>query len=160
MILHPEDIAVVTEKGWGERHPLARGSWYWRTIHFLWRRKRSDPRPDRPPVPEYLCFNYAPRNGEEFKVIEDLLDAAIWFGTGSDFATGQKVEDPSPVICREAHPRKQFFLLSWQEKLNRIAEKSSGCWEAAENFFMKWVLICFGSVWFVFWLMEIHRVLL
>lgn len=28
MNLHPDDAKVVLEKGWGERHPLARGGWY------------------------------------------------------------------------------------------------------------------------------------
>ncbi len=28
MNLHPDDAKVILEKGWGERHPLARGGWY------------------------------------------------------------------------------------------------------------------------------------
>lgn len=44
MNLHPEDIKVVLEKGWGQRHPLAKKAWFGRL-----------------PVPETFTLVYAPR---------------------------------------------------------------------------------------------------
>jgi hypothetical protein len=46
MNLHPDDIKEVLEKGWGQRHPLARKGWW-----FL----------GAMPVPEDFVMIYAPR---------------------------------------------------------------------------------------------------
>jgi hypothetical protein len=45
LCLHPEDIAEVLRKGWGQRHPLARRGWFGATM----------------PVPEEFLMVYAPR---------------------------------------------------------------------------------------------------
>ncbi|CRK22207.1 hypothetical protein BN1708_017932, partial [Verticillium longisporum] len=44
MTLHPDDIAEVLRKGWGQRHPLARKGWF-----------------GAMPVPEEFLMVYAPR---------------------------------------------------------------------------------------------------
>jgi hypothetical protein len=101
MILHTKDSTTIVETGWGERHLLTRGSWYWRTWHRALRRVGTDQRPTRPPVPEYLCFIYVPRSEEELEVIELLLNAVIWFATSFDYDTGARTED---VLEREWLP--------------------------------------------------------
>jgi hypothetical protein len=162
MVLHPEDCTTIIEKGWGERHPLARGSWYWRTWHWALRRVRTDQRPTRPPVPEYLCFIYAPRNEEELEVIERLLDAAIWFATGFDYDTGARIEDVPEREWLPAPPPLQENQIRWADmtddekwessKLNWFSEK----FDNFLGFVWKWIIIRFGSVAFVIWIMELH----
>ncbi|PMD34385.1 hypothetical protein L207DRAFT_605012 [Hyaloscypha variabilis F] len=161
MVLHPEDVGTIIEKGWGERHPLARGSWYWRIIHWLWRRKRTDARPSRPPVPEYLCFIYAPRNDAEKAVIETLLNAAIWFATGYDPETGVREEEeltdlPAPETRAEKKNRDE---MSKPEHLNDLCDRFSDWFDSFSDVAWKW-FIRIGSVAFVIWIMGLHTVLL
>ena len=44
MNLHPDDAMVVLEKGWGERHPLARGGWMKQYVPREFTSKFSNPR--------------------------------------------------------------------------------------------------------------------
>lgn len=89
MILHPEDVKTVIEAKWGERHPIANTSWYW--LKWFHRTKFDENgKPRRPPVPEYLCFIYAPRNEADMATIKRIIAAAAWFVTGED-----KIEFPA-----------------------------------------------------------------
>ncbi|PKS10468.1 hypothetical protein jhhlp_002219 [Lomentospora prolificans] len=62
MNLHPEDIKVVLEKGWGQRHPLAKKAWFGPL-----------------PVPETFVLIYAPRDEEELRIACRIIEAAVWF---------------------------------------------------------------------------------
>lgn len=44
MNLHPDDATVVLEKGWGERHPLARGGWMKQYVPREFTSRYSTPR--------------------------------------------------------------------------------------------------------------------
>jgi hypothetical protein len=61
MTLHPADAKLVLERGWGERHPLARGGWLERF------------------VPSGFVLVYAPRTLDEVDIIERMIKAAIWW---------------------------------------------------------------------------------
>lgn len=56
--LHPDDAKVVLEKGWGERHPLARGGWM------------------KAYVPREFILIYAPRDRKELNVVCRIIEAA------------------------------------------------------------------------------------
>ena len=58
MNLHPDDAKVVLEKGWGERHPLARGGWM------------------SAYVPREFVMVYAPRDRAELDVVCRIIEAA------------------------------------------------------------------------------------
>jgi len=58
MNLHPDDAKVVLEKGWGERHPLARGGWL------------------KAYVPREFVMVYAPRDRNELDVVCQIIEAA------------------------------------------------------------------------------------
>lgn len=66
MTLHPADIKIILEKGWGERHPLARGGWCRRF------------------VPREFMLVYAPRNQEEIELVMEIISAAVWWVSGVD----------------------------------------------------------------------------
>lgn len=78
VMLHPADIDQVLDKGWEERHPLARANWWWRWFFLM-----CD---ERPPIPEDLVLIYAPRDKDEVDVIAEIVDAAI------DYVTGPRTE--------------------------------------------------------------------
>lgn len=65
--LHPEDAAVVLERGWGQRHPLAKGGWMSRF------------------VPKEFLMIYAPRSMEECEVVARIVEAAAWWVTAERF---------------------------------------------------------------------------
>lgn len=67
MNLHPDDARVVLEKGWGERHPLARGGWM------------------RAYVPREFIMVYAPRDRTELDVVCRIIEAAAFWVTGKTF---------------------------------------------------------------------------
>lgn len=67
MSLHPSDAAVVIEKGWGQRHPLAPGGWTGRY------------------VPKEFLMIYAPRNQEEVKAVLKIFECAAWWVMGERF---------------------------------------------------------------------------
>ncbi|TWU77827.1 hypothetical protein ED733_002110 [Metarhizium rileyi] len=62
MCLHPDDIAEVLGKGWGQMHPLARKGW------FL----------QMPVAPNFVMV-YAPRNEHELQIVYRIIEAAIWY---------------------------------------------------------------------------------
>ncbi|KAI9808617.1 MAG: hypothetical protein M1825_003767 [Sarcosagium campestre] len=64
MTLHPDDVRLVLERGWGERHPLAKGGWLSRF------------------VPSGFVMIYAPRDANELKVVMTMVKAAIWWVDG------------------------------------------------------------------------------
>jgi len=81
MNLHPDDAKVVLEKGWGERHPLARGGWM------------------KAYVPREFIMIYAPRNRTELDVVCRIIEAAGFWVSGQKFEL--KVEKDS-LLGREA----------------------------------------------------------
>ncbi|KAH6669022.1 hypothetical protein B0J14DRAFT_487802 [Halenospora varia] len=73
MILHPENIRTIIEKvgvnaiPWRERPGIG---------HC-------------PPVPEMMCFIYAPRNEEEMEVVRGIMGAAVWWVSEVDVETAE-----------------------------------------------------------------------
>ncbi|EEH17861.1 hypothetical protein PABG_00424 [Paracoccidioides brasiliensis Pb03] len=68
LTLHPADVKTIIEKGWGERHPLARESWWW------WFRF----------VPPTFVMIYSPRTMEEVRSVTHIIYAASWWISGID----------------------------------------------------------------------------
>ncbi|KAK8156962.1 hypothetical protein BC567DRAFT_212422 [Phyllosticta citribraziliensis] len=64
LTLYPGDAKVVIERGWGERHPLARGGWLTRF------------------VPQHFLMVYAPRDEHEMDVVERIIKASVWWVSG------------------------------------------------------------------------------
>ena len=70
MNLHPKDAAVVLEKGWGQRHPLAKGGL---GGGF---------------VPRTFTLIYAPRDEQELQTVLRIIEAAAWWVTGERYEIG------------------------------------------------------------------------
>ncbi|KAI9372480.1 hypothetical protein BJX61DRAFT_442540 [Aspergillus egyptiacus] len=70
LTLHPADVKLILERGWGQRHPLARDNWWWVT----------------PIVPAGFVMIYAPRNEEEVKVVGEIIRAAAWWVSGKELS--------------------------------------------------------------------------
>ncbi|KAL2006062.1 hypothetical protein VTN00DRAFT_9716 [Thermoascus crustaceus] len=68
LTLHPADVKVVIERGWGERHPLARESWWWRAKF----------------VPPGFVMVYAPRDEKELRCVMEIIRAAAWWVSGTE----------------------------------------------------------------------------
>ncbi|KAL3470608.1 hypothetical protein BJX99DRAFT_264079 [Aspergillus californicus] len=68
LTLHPADVKLVLERGWGQRHPLARDDWWWVTRI----------------VPSGFVMIYAPRNEEEIKVVGEIIRGAAWWVSGKE----------------------------------------------------------------------------
>lgn len=66
LTMHPADANLMIEKGWGERHPLARGGWCRRF------------------VPREFCLIYAPRDELEVEIVMRIVAASIWWVSGID----------------------------------------------------------------------------
>jgi hypothetical protein len=64
MNVHPADAKVVLERGWGQRHPLAKGGWAGGY------------------VPREFIMVYAPRTKEELVCILRIIEAAAWWVAG------------------------------------------------------------------------------
>ncbi|KAH6712132.1 hypothetical protein BKA61DRAFT_633570 [Leptodontidium sp. MPI-SDFR-AT-0119] len=64
MSLHPDDAKVVLQKGWGQRHPLARGGWM------------------SAYVPREFVMVYAPRDQTELYIICQIIEAAASWVSG------------------------------------------------------------------------------
>lgn len=62
--LHPDDAKIVLEKGWGERHPLAKGGWMTQY------------------VPRTFVMVYAPRDRGELEVVGRIVEAAGFWVSG------------------------------------------------------------------------------
>jgi hypothetical protein len=73
--MHPADIKVVMEAGWGERPSLAWENWWWNMIC---------------PVPAGLTLVYSPREEKELDVMKDIINAAAWWMSGVD---SKSIED-------------------------------------------------------------------
>ena len=83
LTLHPEDVKTVLEKGWGERHPLARGrSWWWYS-----------------PVPRGFMIIYGPRNRAELQQVKSIIRAAAWWVSGVDSSNEEK--EPQDTMTSE-----------------------------------------------------------
>jgi len=81
MNLHPDDAKIVLEKGWGERHPLARGGWM------------------KAYVPREFIMIYAPRDRMELDVVCRIIEAAGFW------VSAEKVEilvGKEQILGREA----------------------------------------------------------
>ncbi|EXJ59153.1 hypothetical protein A1O7_06584 [Cladophialophora yegresii CBS 114405] len=74
--LHPSDVRVVIEKGWGQRHPLS-GRLTARLTGLVDANQPS-------PVEGSKVLLYAPRNNEDLDVIGKILNAAVWWVGGID----------------------------------------------------------------------------
>lgn len=100
-ILHPEDAALVIERGWGELHALAgcpsySGFWFgwpswllgvsnktarWWSWSIPTNLDRANTTAMKGLPPTY-CMVYAPRDADELKVVETILHGAVAFATG------------------------------------------------------------------------------
>ncbi|KAK0392605.1 hypothetical protein NLU13_2100 [Sarocladium strictum] len=65
LFLHPDDVKVVLEQGWGERHPMA---WEWG--------------PWKPAVGPFFVMIYAPRSENELRIVAKIIEAAAWNMSG------------------------------------------------------------------------------
>ncbi|GIJ83861.1 hypothetical protein Asppvi_002692 [Aspergillus pseudoviridinutans] len=79
LMLHPADVRVVLEKGWGERHPLAwddgGDGWCW----WWWAKS----------VPPGFVMIYAPRDERELEIVMDIIRAAVWWVGGTEVERGE-----------------------------------------------------------------------
>ncbi len=83
MTLHPADAALILERGWGERHPLAKGGWLTRF------------------VPPTFLMVYAPRDELELKIVLEIIRAAAWWVSGQILWEQQDgKESGMGVMCR------------------------------------------------------------
>lgn len=85
MTLHPADAKLVLERGWGERHPLAKGGWWTRF------------------VPKTFLMVYAPRDEGELRVVLEVVRAAAWWVSGQILWEGEEQdgeESGMGVVCR------------------------------------------------------------
>lgn len=74
LTLHPADVRVVLEKGWGQRHPMAReeeGCWWWALVKRWYSA-----------VPAGFVMVYAPRDEEEVAVVLEIVRAAVGWISG------------------------------------------------------------------------------
>ncbi|KAK2738869.1 hypothetical protein FQN57_006884 [Myotisia sp. PD_48] len=82
LTLHPADVKLVLESGWGERHPLARENWWWK-FRF---------------VPPGFVMIYAPQNLEELDTVVQIILAASWWVNGME-PRWSKASDEFPVAA-------------------------------------------------------------
>ncbi|OXV06714.1 hypothetical protein Egran_05519, partial [Elaphomyces granulatus] len=75
LTLHPADVKFIIDQGWGERHPLARESWWWRARI----------------VPPGFVLIYAPRDEKELNCVMEIVRAAAWWVSGTELP--RDVED-------------------------------------------------------------------
>lgn len=66
--MHPNDVKIVLEAGWGERHPLAGVFKRW----FL------------PQLPAGFIMLYAPQDDDEIEVVLKVISAAAAFVNGKE----------------------------------------------------------------------------
>lgn len=74
LTLHPADVRVVLEKGWGQRHPMAReeeGCWWWALVKRWYSA-----------VPSGFVMIYAPRDEEEVAAVLEIVRAAVGWVSG------------------------------------------------------------------------------
>lgn len=75
MTLYPADAKLVIEKGWGERHPIARGGFFARF------------------VPRHFVMVYAPRDADEVEIVARIVGAAVWWVSGVCVGKEEGVRD-------------------------------------------------------------------
>lgn len=80
LTLHPADANLVLEKGWGQRHPLARGGWFEKF------------------VPAGFVIVYAPRSVEEVRTVVEIVRASAWWVAGEHIVAARELDD----LCRAA----------------------------------------------------------
>ncbi|KAF1944567.1 hypothetical protein EJ02DRAFT_452424 [Clathrospora elynae] len=100
MTLHPADANLMIAKGWGERHPLARGGWC------------------RKFVPREFVLVYAPRDETEVETVTRIVAAGIWWVSGIDVNgedVGPRRKSAYIAAVGEAMEGKDEF---WACKLN------------------------------------------
>ncbi|PWY73211.1 hypothetical protein BO94DRAFT_559991 [Aspergillus sclerotioniger CBS 115572] len=73
LTLHPADVKLVIERGWGQRHPLTRESWWWCYLRT---------------VPTGFVMVYAPRNRGELDTVLEIIRAAAWWVSGVELGRG------------------------------------------------------------------------
>ncbi|KAG8625764.1 hypothetical protein KVT40_006165 [Elsinoe batatas] len=84
LTLHPADVALCIERGWGQRHPLSRGGWMRRF------------------VPETFVMVYAPRTSLEVQTVMDIVKAGVWWVGGENILEEQQEREQksgSGVLC-------------------------------------------------------------
>ncbi|KAK2739545.1 hypothetical protein FQN55_009421 [Onygenales sp. PD_40] len=101
LTLHPADVKTIIEKGWGERHPLARDSWWWK-FRF---------------VPPTFVLIYSPRNLEELRCITQIIYAASWWVSGIDLR--------KPVTAR-GESSSSTITASRQQAQRRVQSQAQG----------------------------------
>ncbi|PYH39846.1 uncharacterized protein BO87DRAFT_381870 [Aspergillus neoniger CBS 115656] len=69
LTLHPADVKAVIERGWGQRHPLTRESWWWCYLRT---------------VPTGFVMIYAPRDQKELECVLKIIRAAAWWVSGEE----------------------------------------------------------------------------
>lgn len=74
--LHPNDVKIVLEAGWGERHPLAGVFKRW----FV------------PQLPAGFIMLYAPQDDDEIEVVLKVISAAAAFVNGKEIESGMGLE--------------------------------------------------------------------
>lgn len=99
LTLHPKDVKIVLEAGWGERHPLARGGWFERF------------------VPAGFMMIYAPTTPKDVEVLMEIVEAAVWFVSGRKVARrgGREVQQRGyEVCCAHSGDQGQELQRHWQ----------------------------------------------
>ncbi|EAU39009.1 conserved hypothetical protein [Aspergillus terreus NIH2624] len=76
LTLHPADVALLLERGWGQRHPLAREDWWWGVVRT---------------VPPGFVMVYAPRDAEELACVMEIVRAAVWWVSDQELASGESM---------------------------------------------------------------------
>ncbi|PLB35448.1 uncharacterized protein BDW47DRAFT_119512 [Aspergillus candidus] len=79
LTLHPADVATTIERGWAQRHPLARDN------DTLWWLGRC--------VPAGFVMVYAPGDGHELRCVLEIVRAAAWWVSGDGMGGGGTVVD-------------------------------------------------------------------
>lgn len=95
MTLHPQDARLVLERGWAERHPLAKGGWLTRF------------------VPSCFVMVYAPRTAEEVDVVMEIVGAAVWWVGGQSLFEDHVAKPPDEAKPCLSH-RKRIARLTRQ----------------------------------------------
>jgi hypothetical protein len=120
--LHPADVKILIEKGWGERHPLARGGWCRRF------------------VPKEFVLVYAPRDEEEVGVVMRVVAASVWWVSGRDVEKGKDGgagEDEGEEGERKGKERKMSEQGAWalegREQGQCWACRMHGCGDAVRD---------------------------
>ncbi|KAK5194313.1 hypothetical protein LTR99_002814 [Exophiala xenobiotica] len=74
--LHPSDVKMVIEKGWGQRHPLSARLASWVV--------RLSGQSLAAPTPSSQVLLYAPRDQADLDVLGQVVNAAVWWVGGID----------------------------------------------------------------------------